>query len=599
MNQLIITEKSFPPSRIKKLVTSEKTRIFCLNGAKLTFGTEITVVLNPDETWQLWEQAYKLAQDWYLANEKDVTIYNGISLGCILEIEMWYFWRDTLEKIEIFSRLLCSESYEVIYLATFENDRLQKIFSQLVGESTAILTISPSISSRLRLWSDREFVKQRLKDLELDRHVRFLVLTWDKLRHFRRSRHKNTLDVLALLEQPGSYLADSLLPVLTRFASSGIVLSHPQQSTKIHQTDREVIYILDYMISRLPDLIHSIRVLSKRWDSLEKLLENSFDHQYNGVVLWPVVKDRIERLVKRKIPLTMVEIEAVTDCLKERQVKVILLVSDAHHGGRLFTLIGNKLGIKSIVLQHGATMGKWGYIPLYATRFAAWGDLSKEWMIQRGVPPEKVIITGAPRLDSIVTKNSMSSREALCLQYSIPVSGFILMWAIDPIPKTENSAIFEKLHDAVSRLPWLYLIVRPHPGIEQLHWVFNMVEGNERVILSSSLEDLHSSINAVDVILIQGSTVGIEAMILDKPVVVFQDSTSSLETFYTQTGAAAKANNSEELCQVLNELYQARISNHADGFSEARKNFVYSYVNAVDGRSTQRVVAIMQEMLSE
>uniref|UniRef100_UPI0004DF6B81 Wzz/FepE/Etk N-terminal domain-containing protein n=1 Tax=Chloroflexus sp. MS-G TaxID=1521187 RepID=UPI0004DF6B81 len=261
----------------------------------------------------------------------------------------------------------------------------------------------------------------------------------------------------------------------------------------------------------------------------------------------------------RKLPLVAVEVDGARQLLIERKVKSLLLASDAHHGERLFTLVANQLGIPSLVVQHGATLDDFGYVPLYATRFAAWGEISKQWLIARGVSPERIVITGSPRLDHLADNKKFGlTREDFCSQLSLPPSGLWVLWAMDPITKQENAAILKVLLDVVNRIEWCYLIIRPHPGSPQTAWISRFVNSQKHVVISSPEYPLYEILKAVDAVIIQDSTVGLEAMALDKPVIVLYPKGKPIGELYIQSGAVNVVTCVDELQHTLEHLYQNR-----------------------------------------
>jgi len=400
MKRIIIAESRFSTLQIEKLATRRASEILILDGLN-DQPTRSVVRINTDRIRNTWYDAYHLTQNWYLVNGKDITEYKDISLGKIIEIEMWYYWRSVLERVEILRQIIDETAPDEIFLATFDNAVLKQIICALTGGDTGVTSVSPPLVQQLAAWRDFDFMRQRLKEQEVDRLVRLLALWWNstKLFKFKQKQNIGELDVLALLEQPGTYLADTILPVLSFFPNSAVLLMDPRHQNRARQTGREILYFSDTLIGRFREFLRLRRSFVEKWEKYRHLLSSSI--RWNGLNLWPVVSERFQRIFRRKLPLVAIEVDGARQLLIERKVKSLLLASDAHHGERLFTLVANQLGIPSLVVQHGATLGDFGYVPLYATRFAAWGEISKQWLIARGVSPERIVITGSPRLDHL------------------------------------------------------------------------------------------------------------------------------------------------------------------------------------------------------
>jgi hypothetical protein len=597
MKRIIITESQFPAFQIEKLTARRAAEILSLDG----WGDEPTrnvVGINVDRIRGTWDDAYCLAQNWYLVNGKDVTEYKGISLGKIIEIEMWYYWRSILEKVEILRQIIDGTVPDEICLATFDNDVLKQIVRAVFGGDIRVTSVSPPLVQRLAAWRDFDFMRRCLKDQEMDRLVRLLALWWNstKLFKFKQKQNIGELDVLALLEQPGTYLADTILPVLSFFPNSAVLLMDPRHQNRARQTGREILYFSDTLIGRFREFLRLRRSFVEKWEKYRHLLSSSI--RWNGLNLWPVVSERFQRIFRRKLPLVAVEVDGARQLLIERKVKSLLLASDAHHGERLFTLVANQLGIPSLVVQHGATLGDFGYVPLYATQFAAWGEISKQWLIARGVSPERIVITGSPRLDNLADNKKFGlTREDFCSQLSLPPSGLWVLWAMDPITKQENAAILKVLLDVVNRIEWCYLIIRPHPGSPQTAWISRFVNSQKHVVISSPEYPLYEILKAVDAVIIQDSTVGLEAMALDKPVIVLYPKGKPIGELYIQSGAVNVVTCVDELQHTLEHLYQNRALTVTDSMSFARYNFVRSFFFEIDGQSVRRVAEAIAALL--
>jgi len=72
-------------------------------------------------------------------------------------------------------------------------------------------------------------------------------------------------------------------------------------------------------------------------------------------------------------------------------------MSDAHITGRLVTLAARRYGVPTLAIQNHITGGPtFGYLPLTSTAFAAWGEVSRAWLVAGGAPPERIFVVGSP-----------------------------------------------------------------------------------------------------------------------------------------------------------------------------------------------------------
>ena len=67
---------------------------------------------------------------------------------------------------------------------------------------------------------------------------------------------------------------------------------------------------------------------------------------------------------------------------KNKGIQSVILNSDVHKISRVFVFYCKKRNIKTYVLQHGAPVGHFGYLPVYADKMFNWGSYSYDWFIK-------------------------------------------------------------------------------------------------------------------------------------------------------------------------------------------------------------------------
>lgn len=266
---------------------------------------------------------------------------------------------------------------------------------------------------------------------------------------------------------------------------------------------------------------------------------------------------------------------------------VLVTASDTSFWGYCATVEARRRGIPSVTLQHGMMVGEAGYVPVVSSLIAAWGEASARWLRERGVPPEKIVVTGAPRLDGIVS-GTRCPREVLAAGLGVDPGRRWVVLATNPIPFERNAALLATARKGV--IDWgepAILLVKLHPSEDPAPYR-SAIEGDPNVVVvPHGKVDLYDLLAAADAVLTFHSSVGLEAMAFDRPVV-------SLEAFgeenplpYARTGAAAAARSTEELARALRE-------DVADGVRtlerrSARARYVRDNLLATDGKSSRRV----------
>ncbi len=266
---------------------------------------------------------------------------------------------------------------------------------------------------------------------------------------------------------------------------------------------------------------------------------------------------------------------------------VLVTASDTAFWGYCATLEASRRGIPSVTLQHGMMVGEAGYVPVASTRFAAWGEASAHWLRARGVPADKIAVTGAPRLD-VIFNGQRRPRETVAAALGVDAGIRWVVLATNPIPFERNAALLETARGGVAR--WgepAVLLVKLHPSEDPAPYRARIAGNPGIAVVPHGGVDLYDLLAQADAILTFHSSVGLEAMALDRPVV-------SLEAFgeenplpYARTGAAAAARTADDLARVLRE--DVAPGRRAQERRAARASFVRENLFATDGKSSQRV----------
>lgn len=580
MQRIIITETAVPALQRDAHRAEVDQIIFLDDLQRAVHGAALQP--NSAELQAIWEQAYALAQQWYRSADLDPTLFQGVSLGAIIEIEMWYVWRSLLEDLAVLRRILEHYAPTSITLATYRNQRLAHLLAAL--GVTHVETRTPPRIAQIRRQFSRDQRTALFKTMELDRHVRLLALAARQRRIRPRLPQQHPIDTLALLELPGSYYAESLLPVLQHVPNSALLLMDPRHMQRAAQSGYPQLAFSSYVAPFLGRLAHDTLFWRKVFRQHRADLHKNA--QVDGIDLWPAVAGRLSRVFALKLPLVAAEVRAAEALLQNHRVQSLLLVSDAHHGSRLITLVGRKLGVTSVVVQHGATFAPWGYIPLHADRFAAWGAISRQWMLDRGADPERVVITGQPRFDRLANRAPVE-RTTL----GLPAQGRLLLWILDPFPIAENRAVLSRLATVLAGHPDLRLIIRPHPSMSDTAWLAAETAAHPTIQVSPATHNLHDIIACCDAVLTQGSTVGIEALALDRPVIIFpSDPADGVQGAFPASAVVHCATN-EDLHVAMQHLFTQ--SDPSAELLNARRAFITDALYRLDGRSAERVAALI------
>ena len=174
--------------------------------------------------------------------------------------------------------------------------------------------------------------------------------------------------------------------------------------------------------------------------------------------------------------------------------------------------------------------------PVHADRITAMSDVVRHNLEVAGIARDRIRVTGCPAYDALQEPAAAAAGTALRKLLGWE-SLKVVMWAgykeEGPLVPAEWEGtafgldVERRLRAWVARTPGVALIVRYHPN--QFHY-FPSLGAQERVYLAQpALEPVQPQLHASDVVIVQTSTVGLEAALIGKRVLALQYAPSVIE----------------------------------------------------------------------
>lgn len=228
---------------------------------------------------------------------------------------------------------------------------------------------------------------------------------------------------------------------------------------------------------------------------------------------------------------------------------------------------------------------------------AVWGEYTRNEMIGRGVPSESIYVTGAPRFDEWVSRSRVQSslQQKGKAKHQLLFVALLLSNFSVGISYEADCHTMESLEIFARSDPSWDVVVRPHPSedpedYQRLFKSMNLT----RLKLEPSVP-LSTALNDCDVLLTHFSTVGIEAMILGKPVLcldVNDDLEAGLHIAYKVEKAVPVLNNLDGLSNWINKLLND--STTQAELAQWREIFLAKYLGYADAASSARVARLLE-----
>lgn len=349
--------------------------------------------------------------------------------------------------------------------------------------------------------------------------------------------------------------------------------------------------------SQFPN-IHSVRLpLSSDRPNLSQveLLHHSIltGLKQQGIEL--IQRDVIE--LRSQIIQLLLRTEQIEAELSMLRPKAILLFADNHFPVQSYVLVGRKLGIPTIMTQHGLDCEQYCLEEAYADYISVWGTSRLQRYQTRSTwQPIQLQVNGNPDYDCFTPPTQIDR------------SGSYWLWATRPhapekcyLPSRypqEGIEILNALLGALSRSPKARLVIKPHPldDVKLYQSTINQHSTRDRVVISS--DAVRSLIPAARVVISEDSTVGLEAMFFGKIVVHAHFAASDPVMPFVKYQAALPGYSAEMLQTTLEML---------DQFSEVQEKqllagqaqLIQDFVGHCDGQAQKRVTTMVRKILEQ
>ena len=253
----------------------------------------------------------------------------------------------------------------------------------------------------------------------------------------------------------------------------------------------------------------------------------------------------------------------------------------------------SRQGIRSVVVQHGTIAEFWW--PFVADLYCMWGEADAEEMRQLGVPRERLAVLGMPATDDIfarsgtVAREQQKDRKPVCLILSHTHGS------------TFEPKIFEAfgqfLSQAVKSMPSVTWKVKLHPAEDDAFYRRMEQSVFDRLVFHPRNISLQEAVADADVATTVYSTSGLEAMIMDRPLIV-APLTPRVREFapWPVSGGGIYAKSAEDFRSQFNRLVSD--GNFWNRQMDSQHNFLACHF-ANRGHAAERIVDLLERCSSQ
>lgn len=251
-----------------------------------------------------------------------------------------------------------------------------------------------------------------------------------------------------------------------------------------------------------------------------------------------------------------------------------ILVTDVHKWSRILVVLAKKYKKQTYVLQHGAMVLEYGYLPVTTENFIAWGELSKKWLIERSTDSNRVQLLGSPKFDDIYETSN-----------DINMGNEHLLVVVNPIGSRKIGMFFDIILPALKTLK-IKTIIKLHPSTDDYR---NIVEArfNEEFFEIHKNCDIGELIRGAKAVITTTSSVGIETILYKKPL--FQVKISGLpKMVYEDYLCQHDIDSSEKIIDIVNsKALHSKLTTY--------DHFIDDYCGQLDGLCKERIKSFILE----
>lgn len=243
----------------------------------------------------------------------------------------------------------------------------------------------------------------------------------------------------------------------------------------------------------------------------------------------------------------------------------------------------------------------WG--TMYADQWAVQGPLTKEWLQEAtDYPPEKFVCCGSPFFESLQERfekiDSVKVYEKLGLDPGKPVILFLVSMVGGPFGSYFLSPfkIYEFFLQEMAKVPNAQIVIRVHPVSDRSlpHFMAKKYAGK---CLVNPKTDLLSVLKVSDVVVGQPTSALVQAMIVQKPVLLYFIMMAREATWWVEKGNLEAIFEPSEIVPKVSSLLGSKEERRR--VIERQNKLVERQVGPLDGKASERTIALIKKMIGD
>ena len=593
------------------IITLSNAAASNLHTAGIPF-TDFSEYINPDDFKAVNDVAVESARSWYKREEiAEVCTYANINMGEFSELFLTGYFIEVFKRIIILekicarhhpSKIIYSSNIEPFNMGPSENlwVYIIRAFAQKNSIETKILQKSRKtvffLKERLKYWFENHHLLMLFQGgVSTDTFRTYLKYVLKKFSREEKETVKNRIiftgpanlligsaKLMTLLIEKG-YRVEVLIRENFEARKTFLKYGIPMQTFTEIKSDR-------WQRQETRNKVKDFRSCVSAGINTKGLKPFLFD----SINIWPIIFARLYYELNYVCPRLIEEMEIFRYKILRDDIKCVITSSSVAPEARSILKQASGMGIPTVEIQHGVTKWAPSYLPVVADAVFVWGKMTKDWYIKHGIESSRIFVTG--RFTATRRKNMKGSIDDLRQKLGLSLNKKIVLIVtqpaicIDSVTRLKgNIPMVQAIADELIELDNIMMIVKLHPA-ESLSDYDNIRVSYSNMLITKH-GDAQDYLEVCDVLMVGDSSIAIDAIIKNKPVIyVNLDGLENLVD-YPKYGACPVYNKKDILPNVKELLY--------NGNKNYNQGKVRDMINCEGSEAAEKAFFVISTLIKE
>ena len=290
-------------------------------------------------------------------------------------------------------------------------------------------------------------------------------------------------------------------------------------------------------------------------------------------------------------------IESAKNMIDYENPDVIVLAKESSTFEQSIIIAAKTKGIPTLAIQHGnLTKGDFiNYFHHAGARIVlpditcVYGKRTVDLLSQKMYKPWEVVVTGSHKLDFLARANEVYEKDRIVAKYGIKKGKKIILWTTQShgLSEIENQKNLTAVCKSIKNMRDVCLVIKQHPDENKEHRKLIsecLLYHNIDAVLPDSKADTYELLFACDVLIAKYSTTAIEAIAIDKPVVILNLSGQPDLIDVVDQRVAMGVYREDDLQPVLTSILKDDML-----LKSNRAKYIENCLHRIDGKASERI----------